>query len=145
MKKLALLSTCLLIAVVSLANDKSFKQFNDTKVHFSAFNSNFIDPQIASTYNIVRGNDKGLVNIAVVDDGKSGGRTARVTGTVSNIFAQQQVLNFFEVREGDAVYYLAPFEFEHEDAMTFNIQVVTDPAEPAKNIKFQRIFYHDDK
>ena len=77
----------------------------------------------------------------IVDD-LPAGRTAQVSGVVSNIFAQQQSLDFFEVREGDSVYYLAPFDFENEDSMTFNIQVKTAD-KPAHTLKFQRKFYRD--
>lgn len=136
------LAALLLWAVAASASDKPYKQFGDTKVYFSAFNSSFIKPEIASLYNIARGRDKGLVNISVIVDDLPAGRTAQVSGVVSNIFAQQQSLDFFEVREGDSVYYLAPFDFENEDSMTFNIQVKTAD-KPAHTLKFQRKFYRD--
>jgi hypothetical protein len=143
MKNALIASLLLFVAIVAHGDDKPFKQYGNTKIYFSAFNSSFIEPAIASTYNIVRGQDKGLVNIAVIENDQAGGKTAQVSGTVSNIFAQQQTLHFFEVREGDAVYYLAPFEFENEDSMTFKVQVVTESGQPVKNISFQRTFHHD--
>ena len=133
-----------LMALAAHANDKTFKQFNGYQVHFSAFNSSFIQPNIASTYNIVRGKDKGLVNISVVADGSGHGHAAQVSGYVSNIFAQQQMLDFFEVREGDAVYYLAPFEFENEDPLTFKIEVKATPDSRSEGISFQRTFYYEE-
>jgi len=136
------LAALLLVAVAASASDKPYKQYGNTKVYFSAFNSSFIKPEIASLYNIARGRDKGLVNISVIVDDLPAGRTAEVSGTVSNIFAQQQSLDFFEVREGDSVYYLAPFDFENEDSMTFNIQVKAAD-KPPHNLSFQRKFYRD--
>lgn len=133
-----------LLAFNAHAGNKPYKAFGDTKVYFSSFNSSFILPEVASTYNITRGKDKGLVNISVIVDDKVGGKTALVKGTVSNIFAQQQKLKFFEVREGNTVYYLAPFEFENEDSMTFKIQVQPDPNKPAHSLSFQNKFYFDD-
>jgi len=139
--------SALLIALLAFnvqAGNKPYKEFGNIKVYYSSFNSSFILPEIASTYNITRGKDKGLVNISVIVDDKVGGKTALVKGTVSNIFAQQQKLKFFEVREGDTVYYLAPFEFENEDFMTFKIQVQPDPNKPAHSISFQNKFYFND-
>lgn len=133
-----------LLSFGAIADNKYYKEFGDTKVFYSSFNSSFILPEIASTYNIIRGKDKGLVNISVVVGDNIGGTTALVTGTVSNIFAQQQVLKFFEVREENIVYYLAPFEFENEDWMTFKIQVQPDPNKPAHSLSFQNKFYYED-
>jgi hypothetical protein len=133
-----------LLAFNVQADNKPYKEFGNIKVYYSSFNSSFILPEIASAYNIIRGKDKGLVNISVIVDDKVGGKTALVKGTVSNIFAQQQKLKFFEVREGKTVYYLAPFEFENEDSMTFKIQVQPDPNKPAHSLSFQNKFYFND-
>lgn len=140
----SLLSALLLVALQGFAEDNSFKNFGDYKVFYSAFNSSFITPEVASTYNITRGKNWGLVNIAVVKDGEQSGGTALIKGHAANMIAQQQVLKFFEVREGKAVYYLAPFRFEDEDALTFKISIKPDPDKPASDISFQRRFYHDE-
>ena len=150
MNKYKLLWSPLFTVLVALlafnvhAGNKPYKEFGNIKVYYSSFNSSFILPEVASTYNITRGKDKGLVNISVIVDDKIGGKTALVKGTVSNIFAQQQKLKFFEVREGNTVYYLAPFEFENEDSMTFKIQVQPDPNKPAYSLSFQNKFYFHD-
>lgn len=136
------LAALLLCALGASANDKPYRQFGDTKVYFSAFNSSFINPEVASRYNIVRGADKGLINISVIVDDLPSGKTAEVSGVVSNLFAQQQTLQFFEVREGDAVYYLAPFSFHNEDPLTFRVRVKTAD-KPAYDINLQRTFYRD--
>lgn len=132
-----------LLTFSAQADNKPYKEFGNIKVYYSSFNSSFILPDVATAYNITRGKDKGLVNISVIANDKIGGTTALVNGAVFNIFAQQQKLKFFEVREGDIVYYLAPFEFENEDSMTFKIQVQPDPNKPAYSISFQNKFYHD--
>ena len=140
----ALLSTTVVFATANAA--EPYKTFADFKVLYSAFNSSFISPDVAATYSIIRGKDKGLVNIAVIPEGasaSSGGKSALVTGHVANIFAQQQKLDFFEVNEGGAIYYLALFRFDNEDPLTFKITVQPDPDKPAERISFQRTFYHD--
>lgn len=142
MRHMALIACLLIIPLFSQADEKEYKQYGDYKVFFSAFNSTFIDPDIAVTNNIVRGKDKGLVNIAVVNQSGTG-KAAQIAGYVSNIFQQSQRLEFFEVREQDAVYYLAPFEFENEDFLTFKIEVAPDSNKPTYNLKFQKIMYHD--
>lgn len=133
----------LLLPLAARADDRPFREFGDYRVHYSAFNSSFIDAKIAAAYDIVRGGDRGLVNIAVVPTGVVGGRPAQVSGHVANIFGQRQTLEFFEVREGDAVYYLAPFRFEHEDALTFNVTVKPAQDLPSYDLSFRRTFYRD--
>ncbi len=133
----------LLLLSAALADGRSHQDFDGYRVYYSAFNSSFITPAVAANYNITRGKNKGLVNIAVVPDGAQGGRTALVAGQVGNILAQQQRLAFFEVREGNAVYYLAPFTFANEDSLTFKISVQPHPDKPARDLVFQRKFYHD--
>ncbi len=135
----------LLSAVFSLtaqAEQHDYKQHGDHKIFYSAFNSTFIDPDIAVANQIVRGKDKGLVNIAVVLQAGTG-KPALISGNVYNIFQMSQNLEFFEVREQDTVYYLAPFEFENEDFLTFKISVQADPNMPAYELKFQKKMYHD--
>ena len=152
MKILPLTSTILLSAIVlftagtASADNKTRKDFADFAVLYSAFNSSFISPEIANAYSIARGKNRGLVNIAILPNDATpgtGGRPALVKGYVSNIFAQQQALEFFEVSEGSATYYLAPFRFENEDFLTFKISVQPDPDKPASEVSFQRTFYHD--
>ncbi|MBT5387742.1 MAG: DUF4426 domain-containing protein [Porticoccaceae bacterium] len=145
--KTLILSLGLLLAGVSYAVEEPlYKQHGDYSIFYSAFNSSFIAPDIAVANNIVRGKDKGIVNIAMVKDlGK--GEEGEVTGTVSNILQQTQTLEFVAVREQNTVYYLAPFEFDNEDFLTFKIRVRPE-SKDAKTIypyefKFQKKMYLD--
>lgn len=140
---LGLLIAALWAVDAARAEDRPFREFGDYRVYYSAFNSSFVDPEIAAAYEIVRGRDRGLINIAVVPLGTMGGRPAQISGHVANIFAQRQKLEFFEVREGDAVYYLAPFRFENEDSLTFNVTVKPAPDLPSYTLSFQKTFYRD--
>jgi len=145
--KSILLSIALLVSNLSYAVDQQlYKQQGEYKVFYSAFNSSFIDPDIAVANDIVRGKDKGLINIAVA---KVPGVAlpAVVSGTVSNIIQQSQTLEFVAVREQNTVYYLAPFEFDNEDFLTFKIRVVPQSDGPETvypyDFKFQKKMYVD--
>ena len=80
-----------------------FKQHGNYKIFYSAFGSSFLTPEIAVANNIVRGKNKGLVNIAVVET-LGIGAPAEVSGVVSNLFQQTQKLRFTEIREQGTVY-----------------------------------------
>jgi hypothetical protein len=139
---IALLTSSLVCAV----DQQLYKQHGEYKVFYSAFNSSFIDPDIAVANDIVRGKDKGLVNIAVT---KVPGVAlpATVSGRVFNILQQSQTLEFVAVREQNTVYYLAPFEFDNEDFLTFKIRVLPQSDGPETiypyDFKFQKKMYVD--
>ena len=137
---LALLA--LLCTLNSHADDKLFKQNGQYKIFYSAFNSTFIDPDVAVVNQIVRGKDKGLVNIAVVRNPGTG-LPAVITGDVYNIFQMRTPLKFVEIREQDTIYYLSAFDFENEDLLTFKISVQPQQDQPAYALKFQKKMYHD--
>jgi len=143
MKSFALLVGLLLFSLGAAANDQPYKTFGDNRVYYSTFNSTFVSASVASAYNITRGKDQGLVNIAVVPNGSGHGATALVGGTVNNLLAQQQKLEFTEIREGDAVYYLAPFRFSNEDPLSFTVHVRPAGTDTTHTLKFKRTFYRD--
>ena len=143
MKHLVLLYLLLASAVFSEPVKQSHvEQHGELKIFYSAFDSSFLTPEIAVAYNFVRGKDRGLVNIAVVKTlGK--GIPAKVTGVVKNIFQQTQQLEFVAIKEQSTVYYLAPFEFENEDLLTFKINVTAGDSKLPYDFKFQKKMYHN--
>jgi len=134
------------VGLTQATEENSFKQHGDFKVFYSAFGSSFLTPEVAAANNIVRGKGKGLVNIAAVKN-LGTGTSAKVYGKVFNILQQTQTLEFTEVREQDTLYYLAPFNFDNEDFLTFKITVrpnVEDGTQlGAYEFKFQKKMYRD--
>ena len=143
MKYLILLSMLLVsVGNAQAVQQSHYKQHGDIKIFYSAFDSSFIAPEVAVAYNFVRGTDKGLVNIAVVK--KLGqGEPAQISGKVLNIFQQSQQLEFIAIKEKNTVYYLAPFEFENEDLLTFKITVDSPVSQGPYSFKFQKKMYHN--
>ena len=143
MKYLIMLSMLLTsMATAEIAKQSHYKQHGDVIIFYSAFESAFIAPEVAVAYNFVRGKDRGLVNIAVVK--KLGqGEPAKISGQVFNIFQQSQQLEFIAIKEQDSIYYLAPFEFENEDLLTFKISVDSPASQGPYSFKFQKKMYHN--
>ena len=94
------------LLTMSLGHAESFKQYGELKIFYSAFPSAFITADIAKKNNIVRGNNRGVVNISAMTQ-LSKGLNATVTGVVSNIMQQNQTLSFSAIREGTSIYYLS--------------------------------------
>ena len=143
MKYLILLSMLLVsVGNAQAVQQSHYKQHGDIKIFYSAFDSSFIAPEVAVAYNFVRGKDKGLVNIAVVKT-LGQGEPAEISGKVLNIFQQSQQLEFIAIKEKNTVYYLAPFEFENEDLLTFKITVDSPVSQGPYSFKFQKKMYHN--
>ena len=121
-------------------------QFGDYRIYFSAFNSTFIQPEVAKQYNLRRGGRYGIVNIAVrdVSQGEPGKAvTARVSGHITNLLTQRYNLAFFEINEGEAIYYLADFRFADEERLTFVVNVKPQGSDQEETLRFTQTFYRD--
>lgn len=147
MKRLyaAFISIALLLwAAVAAAQDakviENFQDFGEYRVTYSVFNSDFISPEIARHYNLVRAEDRAFVNISVSKKGEIQGASAGVSGNATNLIQQSRPLEFQEIRDQDAVYYLAPFRFDHEENLTFNIDLVL-PDGSTQQLTFRRQLY----
>lgn len=126
----------------TLAQAEQKQNIGDWEVHYSAFNSTFITPQIAAQYDITRSEKRGLINIAVLDNDSKAALETEVKGYVSNPRGGVQNLEFKQVIEGEAVYYLASFLFGDEELMRFTINF---PAakNPNATLIFEQQFYQE--
>lgn len=120
------------------------EKFGDYTVHYNVFNSTSIPAKVAETYKLVRGKDRALVNISLTktESGSTSlGLPAVVSGASKNLMQQKQALKFIEINEGDATYYLAPFVFNNEEVLHFDIQVSTDANAKPMKFTFNRTLY----
>ena len=127
-------------AVAGHAEQKAV--FGDYAVHYVVFNASFLRPQIAARYDIVRGRDKALVNVSILDaDGQA--VEASVSGSFRNLLGQVEQLPFRSVREGDAIYYLAALTYPDAEALRFEIVAELPGYGPAR-VAFQQTLYWED-
>ena len=110
----------LLLALPAAAERKhSVGEFD---VHYMAFNSGFLQPDIAAAAGLVRSKTQGVVNVSVLKSGKP--TVSQVSGTVRNLLGQDYPLTFKQLKEGDdAIYYLAQFPFDSRDTLRFKLNV----------------------
>ncbi|WP_375056992.1 DUF4426 domain-containing protein [Zobellella sp. DQSA1] len=109
-------------------------------VHYSAFASTFLTPDVARNYNIERSRFNGLVNIAVTD---AEGRTQQVnlSGEGKTLLGTVRRLDFQTVREGDAIYYIAEYPYRNEDNVLFTIDILGQ--QQGGQFTFRHTFYTD--
>jgi hypothetical protein len=139
-------SGALVAQVDQVKEIKTSQEFGDYRVHFNVFNSTDIPAAVARQFSLVRGKDRALVNISLVktENGiTSLGLPAQVSGVTRNLMQQKQDLKFIEVKEADVTYYLAPFVFNNEDFLYFDIQVKASPNAAPMKVQFNRTLYKD--
>ncbi|HBI3715276.1 TPA: DUF4426 domain-containing protein [Vibrio parahaemolyticus] len=135
--------TALLISLLSLPTfAEQFKNMKDIEVHYVAFNSTFLTPKVARSYDIKRNGYVAVVNISVLDSASLGKPAveANVGGHAKNLIGQTQKLTFREIREGEAIYYLAELPITHEETFTFDIDVKAGNKGSGK-LKFTQKFF----
>jgi hypothetical protein len=119
-----------------------YKELGDWQVHYIAFPSTFIQPQIAKAYGLERSGYKGIVNISILsNDANQTAQTAKLTGTAKNLLGNKQTLVFQEVIEGDAIYYLAQVNYSNEEILRFDIDI--QQGTQFQKLLFQQKFYVD--
>ena len=113
-------------------------------VHYSVVTSTFIEPDVAARYGIVRGRERALINIALrhTVDGKDMPSAARLEGRTWDLF-QNQFLEFQEIREQQAIYYIAEFEFTDSEWRFFNLNILPEGAEQSFPLNFKQRVYVD--
>ena len=133
----------LLISPISQAGEK---RVGDYIIHYNAFNSSFVQPETAVQYKIQRSKYTGLLNVSVhkvIEDGKDKALKVAMRGKATNNLSQFQELGFKEVVEGDAIYYLADFQFRDEENMDLDFTVNIPGYKQPVSITISQKFYAD--
>ncbi len=131
----------LCITGIKLAHAEQMQEFDAWQVHYVVIPTTFLLPEVAEQYNITRGKDRALINVSLIHN-TDGPSTATASGEVINLLSQRQQLEFREVREGDAIYYLADLKHTDRDLLRFELQVST-PEGRMLPVKFQQKMYAD--
>ena len=140
--------TLLFIFALSLASLNSYaensKEFGDYVIHYNAFRSDTISPEVAKQYGLTRANNRVLINIAVLKKvmnttGKP--TSAVVTGHASNLTGQLKQLEFKEISEGTAIYYLADTKISDGEFLKFDLKVTPEGEPQAARLHFDKRFF----
>jgi hypothetical protein len=122
-------------------NQDSTAVFGDYTVHYSAFNSTFLLPDIAANYGLVRAKNQTLLNITVQD--KTGQSIdAKLEGYAQNLMQQKKALTFKTIKEPHAVYSIGALRITNEEVFNFVITITPENTEPF-TLKFTRKLYVD--
>ena len=125
------------------AHTQQSEMFGAYELHYSVVNTTFIDPGVAATYGITRGEKRAILNLAVREHLPDGGDEARsmlLEGRTWDLI-QNQFLEFKEVREGPAIYYIADFKFINEEWRFFEVTFRPEGADRSYTFKLKHQLY----
>ena len=139
-----LVKLCLLISLVWAlpASAEQKKTLGKWDVHYMAVDTAFLTPEVARAYGIVRSKNNALINISVLDRNSKKAQSVAMMGTARNLLGAEKALEFKEVVEGDAIYYLAVLPFRDKEHYRFNIKITQ--GNNNQTLKFEQKLYQGD-
>ncbi len=125
------------------ASANNMQKIDNLNVHYIAIGATFLTPEVAKAYNITRSRYNGLINISVLDNTVKGtpAKHVSITGKARNDLGQIKTLEFEEVTEGDAIYYLAQIKYSDEETFYFELNI--NDGTGSKPLTFKQKFYVD--
>lgn len=115
-------------------------------VHYNLLNSSFIQPKIATQYGIKRSKNIGMLNISVMkksDNGESTAVISNIFGHGASLAGQVKELAFKEIKEADAIYYIATFSINDRERLSFDLQVQPGKVGKLIPLKFKKQVFVD--
>lgn len=118
------------------------KEFADHIVYFNAFPTDSLPAQMTKQYGLKRSKNYAMVNISVMEKGAGTpvGVKSSVTGKLKNLMGQTRELEFREIKEGKAVYYIAQIGVQSKETVNFNIDIKPDGGQEKYEVKFSKKF-----
>lgn len=137
----------LLMSLSTLSHAESFTEDDRYIVHYNAFNSSVVTPEVAKAHNLVRSSQRGMVNITVQRKRGAGQLPVNITafldGRVKHLNGTEVPLDFTQINEGDVVYYIGDFLIANGQPLTFDIDVKPAADHSGFHLKFSQTLYAD--
>ncbi len=133
-----------LLSFSSFTYAENSREFGDYVVHYNAFRSDTISPEIAKQHDLPRASNRVLINIAVLKKvmhttGKP--TAAKVEGHASNLTGQFKKLSFKTIKEGTAIYYLADTKISDGEFLKFDLRVTPEGESHPMRLRFDKRFF----
>ena len=139
----AILSVLILtLAFVGNVSAEQKQKVVNYDIHYVALSSTFLTPSIAKSYGIKRSSYIGIVNISVLDTSQEGNPPVpvEISGIANNLLDARINLKFREIREGEAIYYVAEVPFRDDQEINFKVAIKYNNKLNTQ-LKFKQKFY----
>lgn len=123
------------------ARAERMQRLGGYEVHYSLIPTLMLKPEIAAGYGISRGRDRALLNLSIIDPDQ-GPVQVSLQGTARDLLGLVRPLEFREVTEGQAVYYLATLRHDDQEVLRFVVDIDT-PDGRSQRLDFQQKMYRE--
>jgi hypothetical protein len=125
------------------AATESTKDIGDHVVYFSAFTTDQLSPDIASTYHIVRSKNRAMLNISVIAEDDNASVPAEVTVKTVNLTGQLKNITMRRINEQEAIYYIGETPVANRETLVFDVSVAPEGVDKPADFRFMREFFTD--
>lgn len=120
--------------------------FGNYEVHYIGLNSSFLPEDVAEAYDIPRSRSLAYLSISVLktDEGDLPlPVTAKLTGKIKNLIGQNREIEFREIKETNAVYYVSTFRFDKNEIYRISLQATPEGQKRTFDVNFSQQFYQE--
>ena len=142
--KIKLILALLFFSAVVYADQS--KDFGDYTIHYSAFTTDVLSPDVARGYNITRSKNRALLNISVlkkVMDSSIKPVKAEVVASATNLSAQLKSIEVRELNDQGAIYYIAEIPVSHRETLKFSLAITPEGEQNTYRFSFDQQFFTD--
>ena len=140
----AVFITILLVAAGLAVNAEQSRTFGDYTIHYAAFTTDLLSPEVARLYKIRRSKNRAIINISVLKKvmGTTGQPVkAQVDASATNLSRQMKSLKTRELSSNGAIYYIAETTVNNEETLDFDLNIIPEGESVALNFSFQQQFF----
>ena len=139
-----LLSSAMLTPFIALAENSTTA--GGYTVHYNAFTTSTLTPEVAKAYGIQRSKVRGMLNVSVIKEKEGTIGTsvpARVDVKTLILTGQTSHLPMREIKEQDAVYYVGEFPVQNGEKIDFVIEATPEGTTDTFVINMEQQFFTD--
>jgi len=132
----------LFLTLGMFAQAENSKEYAEHIVYYNAFPTDSLPPEMTKQYGLKRSKNYAMINISVMKKGAGipTGVKSKVTGKLKNLMGQTRDLEFKEIKEGQAIYYIAQIGVQSQAQVDFIIDIVPEGSSEQYDIKFTKKF-----
>ena len=138
------LITLLLLTTGLTVNAEQSRTFGDYTIHYAAFTTDLLSPEVARLYKIRRSKNRAIINISVLKKvmGTTGQPVkAQVEASATNLNRQMKSLTTRELSSNGAIYYIAETAVNNEETLNFDLNIIPEGETVALSFSFRQQFF----
>jgi len=143
-KQFIILLLSVLFSYSVYAGDANQIEYNGYTIHFNAYPSDHLQPNIAKAIGVKRGQSHAVVTVVVnkknETDKAPQSVKARVKGNAFNLTGMMRRMKLRELEDKGAIYYISDFGVRQGERLTFALSVKPDGESQEKEFKFSKQF-----